>query len=150
MSNPKKPGRFTQQFDSQILNRLFEESGDESQQKEIEDKLKKIEEKLAKRMDFILERFPNAHGEERDGEVEIVFSQTDEHPEIARMIFSFHVNEETYAVKIDFTMNIGEKTKKDYIMLTLKKFEPNRIDRFIESKMLQFAREYVGLTKEDQ
>lgn len=139
-----KPGKFTQQFDTEILKKFLSPTGDDALNREIQEKLAFIEEKLEQRKAFLLERFPNATAMDTEKGMKIVFEKNETFPQKGELEFTFSLNEETHAIHIDYSFILGEGSqKKDYILLALKKFNTDKINNFIESKILQFARIYV-------
>ena len=139
-----KPGKFTQQFDAEIFNKKLEELEDDTKKREQNEKLSQIQERLNKRKKFLLERFTNAQEESRELGIAVKFSKDEKHPHPAHLEFLNELNEDTGAIFVKYTLEMeGEAAKQDYITISLKKFDLKKVENFIESKILQFARSYV-------
>ena len=93
----RKPGKFTQQFDLEVLKKFLDTPGEDQKAKEVQEKLSYIEQKLEQRKEFLLERFPNVQAEERENGLLLHFKATEQFPKEGKLAFFFHFNQDTMA-----------------------------------------------------
>ncbi|RME03305.1 MAG: hypothetical protein D6805_06990 [Planctomycetota bacterium] len=136
------PGEFTKKFDAEIFNKYLESS--DQKLDEVEEKLAKVQEILEKRKNFLLQRFENCKAKEMNLGVELEFFPNHKLKKSGKLHFHCNLNEATFAMFLEYQAQIeGNLLHKDYISFSLKRLNLEKVERFVEAKILQFAREYV-------
>jgi hypothetical protein len=147
------PGDFTNRFDREILRSKMAELEEEKnrsakEQKEldkIEQVLLEIGRLLDRRASFLSERFGNSAREEIGG-VGFKF-RFDPSGDRRRAAFSMRarVNDSRLAILLESNFEIPDQSVKqyDYMSLPVQRVDLERARRFVEAKLLDFARAYT-------
>lgn len=147
-------GEFTTRFDAEILRSKFAEMEAERQKQAKEkaevDKVDRMLEEigaiLEKRAHFVEERFPNATRQPLEGTgFCFTFAET---PDRKQATFSLtaHIKESRLAIAVESRFEVPAIRKKQYDYVNTPTTQPDveRARRFIESKLFEFARDYVA------
>ena len=148
------PGEFTTRFDKEILKshlaeqqkKALEAQKEQSEQSRVENEVKEIGKILERRAPFLRERFPNAQQETVDYTgFKLNFAQTGERKS-ASFFLRTRLNDSKMAILVESQYEIPSRNIKeyDYISLATVKVDMDKAKRFIEAKLLDFARIYVG------
>ena len=148
------PGEFTSRFDKEILKSALAEQNkkalDQQKEKAEQDRIdldvKEIAKIAERRVPWIKERFPNAEEEKVDHQgFRFKFNQTPER-KAATFLLRVRTNESRMAIMVESQYEVpSNKVKEyDYISLPTLKVDMDKAKRFIESKLLDFAKIYVG------
>ncbi len=149
------PGDFTSRFDreiirSQMAEAAAKESAADKERREaerVESQLAEIGKILDRRAAFLRERFPNASPEECAGVgFKLRFLPKAGRPAGATFWLRARVNESRLAILVESNFEIPDAGAKeyDYVTLPVQRPEIERARSFIEAKLLDFARVYVG------
>ena len=148
------PGDFTTRFDKEILRSKMAEldevkkkaAKEEEELQEIERSLNEVSQILEKRSGFLRERFPNSVTEEVGGAgFKLVFAPSGANARAATFSLRARVNESRLAILVESNCEIPDLGVKeyDYVGIPLKNWKIERGKQFIESKLLDFARNYT-------
>jgi hypothetical protein len=148
------PGEFTSRFDKEILKshlaeenkKKLEAAKEQAEQDRIDADVKKIGEISDRRVPWIRERFPNAEQEKVDhAGFRFRFNQTPER-KAASFLLRVRTNESRMAIMVESQYEVpASKVKEyDYISLPTQKVDFDKAKRFIEAKIFDFAKIYVG------
>ena len=150
------PGEFTSRFDKEILKstlaeqnkKALDKAKEQADQDKIDADVREIGKLLDRRSGFLKERFPNSVPEKIDHlGFKLSFTQTGDKKSPAGSFFlRTRANESRMAILVESQYEIPSKGVKeyDYISLPTLKVDMDKAKRFIESKLLDFARVYVG------
>ncbi len=147
------PGEFTSRFDKEILKshlaeqhkKALDAQKEQAEQDRIDLDVKEIGKILDRRVAWVKERFPNAAPEKVDYTgFRFKFAQTAER-KAAVLFMRARTNDSRMAILVESQYEIpGANVKEyDYVSLTTQKVDMDKAKRFIESKLFDFAREYV-------
>jgi hypothetical protein len=148
------PGEFTTRFDKEILKshlaeqqkKALEAQKEQAEQNRVENDVKEIGKILERRAPFLKERFPNAQQETVDHTgFKLSFTQTGDRKS-ASFFLRTRLNDSKMAILVESQYEIPSRNIKeyDYISLATLKVDMDKAKRFIEAKLLDFARIYVG------
>lgn len=148
------PGEFTSRFDKEILKshlaeqnkKALEKQKELAEQDRIDTDVKEIGKVLDRRSGFLKERFPNAVQDKVDYiGFKLSFTQTAE-KKAASFFLRTRTNDSRMAILVESQYEIPSRNLKeyDYISLPTQKVDMDKAKRFIETKLLDFARIYVG------
>jgi hypothetical protein len=147
-------GEFTGRFDREVLKEKLGEDDPELArlqrlEKEQQDLARGLEDLgaiLAKRERFMLERFANASAEELSGHgFQLRFEGTDDRRR-ASFLMRARPNDSKLAIVVESRHEIeGEPNPSfDYVTLPVSQVDLDRARRFVEAKLMEFAKAYVG------
>ena len=147
-------GDFTNRFDREILKsemakintEKLKEAEEKKEAERIDVFLEDIDKLLARRAAFVTERFKNSTAVDLPGAGFQYSFKADGKLKAADFSITARINDSRMAVHVESFYEIPDvKAKeKDYITIPLQKLDLDRAKRFIESKLLDFARLYSG------
>ena len=148
------PGEFTSRFDKEVLKshlaeqnkKALEQAKEKVEQDRIDTDVKEIGKVAERRVPWMRERFPNAKQKTVDhAGFRFKFAQTPER-KAATFLLRVRPNESRMAIMVESNYEIpASKVKEyDYISLPTLKVDMDKAKRFIEAKLLDFAKIYVG------
>lgn len=148
------PGEFTSRFDKEILKsalaeqnkKALEQAKEKAEQDRIDLDVKEIAKIAERRVPWIKERFPNAEEEKVDHlGFRFRFNQTPER-KAASLLIRVRTNDSRMAIMVEsqYEVPVNKVKEYDYISLPTQKVDMDKAKRFIETKLLDFAKVYVG------
>jgi hypothetical protein len=149
------PGDFTSKFDKEILKSAMAEqqkkaldaAKEKAEQDRIDQDVLEVGKILQRRAGFIKDRFPNAVEEKVEFTGFRFQFQATADKKAAVFFMRARTNESRMAVLVESQWELPNAAKKieyDYITLPVQKVDMDKAKRFIETKLLDFARLYVG------
>lgn len=149
------PGDFTNRFDREILRSKMaeldqlknEQAKEQKELDQIERDLLEIGKIIERRAAFLGERFTNARREEIGGVgFKFLFAPAEGKAQQAVFSLRARANDSRLAIVVESNFEIPDAGAKeyDYISISTRKMDIDRAKAFIEAKLLDFARAYVG------
>jgi hypothetical protein len=149
------PGDFTNRFDREVLRSQMaelqakEKEGEKARREEeaVDRRLAEIGAILEKRAAFIRERFPGAAPEPIEGAgFRFAFGPRAKREKGATFSIRARANDSRLAILVesDFEIPDAGVRERDYVSVPVREADIERARKFVEAKLLDFARAYVA------